>query len=399
MILKILYSLNKDHSNLYLFKSTVAKLEDFEVELKRVSLDDQEVVLGLVNLQQCVKLILESSPELFDLDKIIKKKNSQNTKPLYFAQDYSVYNEDTLEPGRPMVGYGSIKRLSDQTIIGKVHESPEFLLGLRDNPASHDNTDNYCLEIRLQFIKYYRNLTVSDISQHKNKEEVPFKRKTNPKKAPKAVRTLSLPIQLNNKPPKRQNIKDKLFEADAYNDQPANPSCINCKITNSNHWSWYKEASQEGLVCKPCYAHYKLHGSLKPTTGPKSTFNIARSLAKNRSGLPKKQPCKQPEISSSPIYDKYQAYNHENVLLSSPKHNPVTTPTKPASYALPKSNSPNTKWLMKMLTTLGNSNPTSPIDGSSNDIDNYFSIYNEPSPHANSDDTTTSFPSSPLHNK
>ncbi|CCE63359.1 hypothetical protein TPHA_0E02680 [Tetrapisispora phaffii CBS 4417] len=263
MNLKILYSLENSESivTTYLSRSKTSK----EVQVMTVALnsggDNNETInskIGAVPLHDVLDEIYESSPELID-----HKVETQGF-------DYNIYYKDVCEIGEPLVSLGFLSKIRSQKenkelmvkssaienededeliVIGSVCSNFASLLKKSYINSSKkgnnklmgklkDNVSIETLEIKLQFSKIFKQ-TVKPAATKYVKPAVKgvrsaVKRQTNPKPAPKAIRTQSLPIwnpmQVPGQALPASSIAHKIYMADKQNEtknscnQPTNNS-------------------------------------------------------------------------------------------------------------------------------------------------------------------------------
>ncbi|SCU80939.1 LAME_0B05072g1_1 [Lachancea meyersii CBS 8951] len=230
MSLKVLYTVDNEASS-YLTRSKTAV--DVRVEnISSPNNDGSQIKIGMVELNDVLDEICASSPELFSIG-------------MDANVDYNVYCKDICEVDEPLVSFGLLSKLrrdpqtrstsaSEQhtdwpLVIGRVCSNFSAMLRFQNQDA--DSASQRTLEIKMRFSKVATanssrrssisgkhiplpmarmpssansansNTLAKRLSKttelckpHEHTAPLTGKRQTNPKPAPKAVRTQSLPI-------------------------------------------------------------------------------------------------------------------------------------------------------------------------------------------------------------
>ncbi|SCU93194.1 LANO_0E03246g1_1 [Lachancea nothofagi CBS 11611] len=228
MSLKVLYTVDRETSP-YLTRSKTpveVRVED----ISSPSNDGSQIKIGMVVLNDVLAEICASSPELFSLG-------------VDSNMDYNVYCRDICEMEEPLVSYGLLSKLRNESqqrqaesdaldanwplVIGRVCSNFSAMLRFQNASSSPQNLQQ-TLEIKMRFskvatanssrrssisnksavmpmLKKTPSMNLNGVTRRFSKTtelgkpnepapSVVAKRLTNPKPAPKAVRTQSLPI-------------------------------------------------------------------------------------------------------------------------------------------------------------------------------------------------------------
>lgn len=277
MGLKVTY--NFDDDQVFLSKSNAnMKVKFGEMEL----LNNETRLIGVVKLRACIEAVLRSSPEIVP-----------NLAQRY---DYNIYVCDYSEINTPLVGYGLLSKLISNDYTDSSDDEGSHNSNNQNNNTTNSNnsssgskardilipgkvetnimsllTDNkskQVLSVKLQFKRIERQkVRISSKSSTKNNNAAstgngnssytrklikpsrngmkPSKRTTNPGPAPKAMRTLSLPVKpMSMGQPQTQSMagmsnfvpspnQNLYFTYEAY--------------INSNNNNYLKRKSQAGL--------------------------------------------------------------------------------------------------------------------------------------------------------
>lgn len=395
MIVKVLYSLGDDTGNLYLCKTPSLKIGSLQLRCFKIHREGspKPLTLGILGLRKCLELALHHSPELFDLDR-------SAGEPKLRVVDYSVYHRDALEVDMPLVGHGSMKELlnssSEDGIAGIILKKPGFLSGdsdeeVRDtfgqdgfteeDATAYLRNNNYSLEVRLEFKKFYRNYNNKfDGAMATFNEKPPTVVTKASKKPPKASRTLSLPVfdqsmaedsfdgfyggaqmELRNikpvtkkkkKTPKSKKQPTKPSVAAEFEDLPETPTCVHCATERSSQWRWHKSEKKEGLICKECSDYYRKYFKLRP---------LEKKTKKRKSpssAVASPMPAKKKALGSISIAESLSA--KRDLLEQQKAASPVTENNKSPSHIQTPVQAPiqiqhetdkaQDRWISQMLT-------------------------------------------------
>ncbi|KAI0464353.1 hypothetical protein LJB42_001964 [Komagataella kurtzmanii] len=285
--LKVLYMI--DNKTTFLARSSLpitARTANIHIQGS-----EESIKVGAVPLNMCLRLVMETSPELFSGQDL----------------DYSLYSKDVSEPGEPFVGHGLYSKVQNNgnvLVSGLVCQS---FMGIFNQGESSSVSDT--LEVRLRLSRMFR--VKNDDEQAQSGQNIELddqeyfqrfrKRKSvskasNSKEYPvKATRTQSMPqtfIGLGNINTIPQRIKlaelekssqelstidesieqrfqgtkllsmstkkrnKKILPKAANSPSVGVSQCINCKSTDSSQWKYHKsgifEFGNSGMLCLDC---------------------------------------------------------------------------------------------------------------------------------------------------
>lgn len=250
MSLKVLYTVDNE-TNTYLTRSK-APLEVRVGQVPSPSNESTQLSIGMIELHHVLHEMCNSSPELF-------------APNVDHCMDYNVYCRDVCEAEEPFVSYGLLSKLrqashlSEPTeeaqdeecavVVGRVCSNFSALFrskssaGTADEFSSTTKSSPQTLEIKLRLSSVAtasssRRASISNSSKKPvsaegkqngmppkkpfktqlQKSQMTSKRQTNPRPAPKAVRTQSLPIWNQNRNPQfvlpANSIAHRIYLAD-----------------------------------------------------------------------------------------------------------------------------------------------------------------------------------------